>query len=407
VPSGRVADASVEHAGNRRARHWYLAAAAVFAVGMAGTTLPTPLYGLYRQQIGFSELMVTVVLAVYALGVIAALLVAGDFSDVLGRRPVLLVAVGLSVLSAVCFLFEGGLPLLFVGRVLSGFAAGLFSGAATAAVLELAPAGQGGRAGFAATAANMGGLGCGPALSGALAQYAPWPLRLPFLVDIALLVAAFAVTGALPETVARRTPRPPLRPQGMVVPRQTRGAFVPAGLAALAGFSLLGLFTAVAPSFVAQTLGVHNLAVSGVVVFSGFCASTVGQFLMGRVGVRRALPLGCLVLTVGMALVAASLLTASLPVLVVGAVVGGLGQGLAFRAGLTTVTAVAPREHRGATISAFFVVAYVGISLPVVGVGALTLALGLRGAGLVFAGCVVLLSAGVGVFVVRRPLRTD
>lgn len=124
-------------------RLWYAAATYVFAVGMAGTTLPTPLYGLYRQEIGFSELMVTVVFAVYAVGVIIALLVAGDFSDVLGRRPVLFVALGLSAASAVCFLLEGGLPLLFAGRLLSGFAAGLFSGAATAAVLELAPRGGG------------------------------------------------------------------------------------------------------------------------------------------------------------------------------------------------------------------------------------------------------------------------
>lgn len=393
----------VQDAGESRARGWYLAAAGVFAVGMAGTTLPTPLYGLYREQLGFSELMVTVVFAVYALGVIATLLVAGDFSDVLGRRPMLLVALGLSILSAVCFLGENGLPLLLVGRLLSGFAAGLFSGAATAAVLELAPPQLRGLAGFAATAANMGGLGCGPLLSGALAQYAPWPLRLPFLVHIALLVAAVTVTRALPETVPRRTPRPPLRPQGMVVPQETRGVFTPAGLAAFAGFSLLGLFNAVAPSFLAQTLGVHNLAVTGVVVFSVFCSSTAGQLLMGWVSVRRALPIGCLVLTIGMALVASSLLVESLPVLVVGATVGGLGQGLSFRAALTSVSAVAPDEHRGATISAFFVLAFVGISLPVVGVGALTLALGLRGAGMVFAGYVAVLAAGVGVFLLRRP----
>lgn len=57
-------------------RAGYLAAAGAFAVGMLGTTLPTPLYGLYRQQIGFSELIVTVVFAVYAVGVIVALLVA-------------------------------------------------------------------------------------------------------------------------------------------------------------------------------------------------------------------------------------------------------------------------------------------------------------------------------------------
>ncbi|MFI1395241.1 MFS transporter [Streptomyces sp. NPDC020681] len=373
---------------------------------MAGTTLPTPLYGLYEEQLGFDELTVTVVFAVYAIGVITALLVAGDFSDVLGRRPVLMVALGLSVLSALCFLFEGGLSLLFVGRLLSGCAAGLLSGAATAAVLELAPPDRRARAGFAATAANMGGLGCGPLLSGFLAEYAPWPLRLPFLVHIALLLAAVAVTRALPETVTRRVPRPPLRPQGMVVPQETREVFVPAGLAAFAGFSLLGLFTAVAPGFLSQTLGEDNQAVIGLIVFTAFCSSTAGQLLMGPMGTRRALPAGCLVLTIGMALVASSLLTESLTLLVVGAVIGGLGQGLAFRAALTSVSAVAPDEHRGATISAFFVVAYVGISLPVVGVGALTLALGLRDAGLIFTGYVMLLSAGVGVFLLRRPPRT-
>ncbi|MFD7919321.1 MFS transporter [Streptomyces sp. NPDC059740] len=386
------------HGGGRR----YLAAALVFAVGMAGTTLPTPLYGLYRQELGFSELMVTVVFAVYAVGVITALLVAGNFSDVLGRRPVLLTALGLSALSAVCFLAEGGLPLLFLGRLLSGFSAGLFSGAATAAVLELAPEGGRARAGFAATAANMGGLGCGPLLAGVLAQYAPWPLHLPYLVHLGLLVVAAAVAWALPETVQRPEPRPRLRPQGMVVPREIRGVFVPAAVAAFAGFSLLGLFTAVAPSFVGQTLKVTNLAVSGAVVFSVFCASTAGQWLMGRVGPARSLPLGCGVLVVGLLLVGSSLLVKSLLLLVVGAVVGGLGQGLGFRGALTSVGAAAPAEHRGRTISAFFVVAYCGISLPVVGVGALTVGLGLRGAGEVFSACVVVLAGVVGAYLARR-----
>lgn len=108
--------------------------------------------------------------------------------------------------------------------------------------------------------------------------------------------------------------------------------FAPSALAVFAGFALLGLFTAVAPSFVAETLDVHNLAVSGAIVFSVFLASTVGQSLMGRVGVRRALPGGSFVLVVGLALVGASLAAESLPLLVVGAILAGLGRGLAFRA---------------------------------------------------------------------------
>ncbi|GAA3167979.1 MFS transporter [Streptomyces ramulosus] len=381
-----------------------LVAAVVFAIGMAGTTLPTPLYGLYRQELGLSQLMVTVIFAAYALGVIAVLLLAGNVSDEVGRRPVLLVALGLSAASALCFVDEGGLPLLLLGRVLSGFAAGLLSGAATATVLELARPGGEAWAGFAATAANMGGLGCGPLLAGALAQYAPWPLKLPFLVHLALLVVAAAlVIRVLPETVAAPGRPSPPRPRRLVPPPEVRGVFVPSAVAAFAGFSLLGLFTAVAPSFVGQTLGVRNLAVSGAVVCTVFLGSTAGQALSGRLGVRRALPAGCLVLVAGLLLVGASLAVRSLPLLVGGAVCGGFGQGLAFRAGLTAVGAAAPPTHRGGTISAFFLAAYVGISLPVVGIGALTVPLGLRGAGLTFAGCVIVVAVLVGGYVLRRP----
>ncbi|MET9974561.1 MFS transporter [Streptomyces microflavus] len=383
-------------------RPGYPAAAAVFAIGMAGTTLPTPLYGLYREELGFSELMVTVVFAVYALGVIATLLLAGNVSDETGRRPVLLAALGFSAASALCFLFEGGLPALFAGRLLSGFAAGLLSGAATVTVMELAPPGRTARAGLAATAANMGGLGCGPLLAGLLAEYAPWPLRLPFVVHLALIAAAAVLTWLLPETVTSSGRRLRLRPQGLAVPPQVRGVFAPSALAAFAGFSLLGLFTAVAPAFVAETLDVHNLALAGLVVFSVFLASTAGQALMGRVGERRALPGGCFVLVAGLVLVAASLLLASLPLLVAGALCGGLGQGLAFRGAVTAISAAAPPGHRAATVSAFFVIAYLGISLPVVGVGALTLWIGLRNAGLTFAGCVLVLALGVGLHLARR-----
>ncbi|WP_336317923.1 MFS transporter [Streptomyces lavendofoliae] len=391
----------------RRARRpGYPAAAAVFAAGMAGTTLPTPLYGLYRQELGFSELMVTVVFASYAVGVILTLLLAGNHSDVAGRRPVLLCALGFAAASAVCFLLEGGLPALFTGRVLSGFSAGLLSGAGTVTVLELAPPGRRSRAGLAATAANMGGLGCGPLLSGLLAEYAPMPLSLPFLTHLGLLAVAGVIVLLLPETVPGARPGARPRPRGLYVPAEVRGVFTPSSLAAFAGFSLLGLFTAVAPSFVSHTLGIGNLAVSGLVVFSVFLSSTVGQALTGRVPVRSALPLGCLVLVGGLLLVGASLWAGSLALMVAGAVCGGLGQGLAFRAALTAVGDAAPPAHRAATVSSFFVVAYTGISLPVVGVGALTMWLGLERAGLTFTACVTLLVAATTLHLVRHPAAT-
>ena len=138
-------------------------------------------------------------------------------------------------------------------------------------------------------------------------------------------------------------------------------------------------------------------------VFSVFLASTVGQSLTQRIGARLALPVGCAILVVGLMFVASSLIAESLALLVLGALFGGAGQGLAFRAALTLISGAAPAQHRGGTISAFFVVAYAGISLPVVGVGAMATWLGLREAGLIFTGCVMLLAAGAGTYAALRP----
>lgn len=228
-------------------------------------------------------------------------------------------------------------------------------------------------------------------------------MTLPFWVHLGLVTVACGITWRLPETVThpQRWPRP--EPQGVVVPLEVKGVFARASIAAFAGFALLGLFTAVAPRFATQTLGVDNLAVTGAVVFSVFLASTAGQSMTRRIGARLALPLGCGCLLVGLLLVASSLIAKSLPLLVLGAVCGGTGQGLSFRAALSLVSEAAPAAHRGGTISAFFVVAYTGISVPVVGVGALATWLGLREAGLIFTGCVMLLAAGAGTYSALKP----
>src|SRR5947207_7732022 len=81
----------------------YLLLACVFAYGMLGTTLPTPLYVLYQQQYQFPSALITVIFAVYPLGVLAALLVFGRVSDHFGRRPVLVAALLLACASTLLF----------------------------------------------------------------------------------------------------------------------------------------------------------------------------------------------------------------------------------------------------------------------------------------------------------------
>jgi MFS family permease len=359
---------------------------------MLGTTLPTPLYGLYRQRFGFSELVVTVIFAVYAVGVIASLVLFGRLSDQLGRRRMLLPGLALSALSAVCFLISGGVVLLLAGRVLSGLSAGIFTGTATATLVDLAPPGRRGRATLVAAMANMGALGSGPLLAGVLSQWAGSPLRIAFWVDLALLVPAAIGIWAMPEPVAR-TSRPRLWPRALRVPREMRSTFTQSALAGFAGFAVLGLFTAVAPAFLGQELGVSSRAVIGLVVFAVFAASTAGQVILEFIPERVAIPVGAGALIAGMGFLALGLAASSAMLLVLGGVIAGFGQGLSFRAGLATVNERSPAAERGGVASSFFVVMYVAISLPVIGVGVLAQAVGLRAAGLTFAALVAGLSA--------------
>jgi len=371
-----------------------------FLVTMLGTTLPTPLYPGYQVAFGFSQLVITVIFAAYAVGVIAALLITGRWSDQLGRRPLLFAGLAAAALSDVVFLAADGLSTLLVGRVLSGISAGIFTGTATVAVVELAPEAWKRAATFVATAANMGGLGLGPVVAGALGEYAVWPLHLAYAVHLGLLLLAVLGVAMASETVTR-PPRVRLRIQRLKVPAEVRGVFVPAVIAGFAGFAVLGFFTATAPAFMSQVLGYSNLLAIGLVAGCVFFASTLGQFVQGRLPEVHRLPLGCAVVIVGALLVGAGLAWATLWIFLLGALVVGLGQGIAFRAGLGAVAAVCPLNQRGAVTSTFFVVVYVAISIPVVGIGLVARFVGLQTTGVGFAIGVAAL-AGVALVSLQR-----
>ncbi|MFD9247816.1 MFS transporter, partial [Streptomyces sp. NPDC059556] len=83
---------------------------------------------------------------------------------------------------------------------------------------------------------------------------------------------------------------------------------------------------------------------------------------------------------------------------------GGVGLGLAYRPPRASVAAAAPPDRRAAVISTLFVVAYTGISIPVIGVGVLADPLGLEGAGLVFIACMLVLVASAAAYLIRRPV---
>jgi MFS family permease len=340
----------------------------LFAATMLGTTLPTPLYVIYQARWHFSSGIVTVIFASYAAGVLVALLLAGRSSDQVGRRPVVLTALGFSAVSTVVFILAPSLGWLFAGRVLSGLSAGLVTGTATAALTETYGGSSSRRASAVATAANLGGLGLGPLVAGLLAQYAPNPAVLVFEVYLGILAVAALGLTVVPETVTDRQ-KLSLRLTGLGMPVAGRGEFVAAGVAAFAAFSLLGLFTALAPSFLGAVLHEHSHAVSGIVVFAVFGTAALTQLFLARFPSRPVIMSGLGLFLVALALIVAGLSEASMTLFLAGTVIGGVAVGAAFIGSLSTANRLAPAQMRGRVVSTYFVFAYVGLAIPVIGVG--------------------------------------
>jgi MFS family permease len=402
VPAGIFTPAGKRDARLRRSVVFWGVAYA-YLVTLLGATLPAPLYGLYQQRLGFSAGVLTLVFATYAAGFLMALLLFGGLSDRIGRRPVIAAALVLAVVSTVVFLSIGDLALLFVGRLVSGLATGLITGAATAALTELEPQQDTRRASLVSTAASTLGLGLGPVLAGVLAQYAPLPLRLPYAVYLGLLLPAFAAVWVMPETVTAPSSAPRWQPQRLGVSQQVRSAFMVAAAAGFAGFAILGLFTSLAPTFVRSELGIGNLVVAGVVVFAVFGASSAAQLLLHGLRDRLAIGVGLLALPLGLLLIVLALQQRLLALFLSGAVVAGLGQGLVFMGGLATINRLAPADQRGETISSYFVVSTVAISVPVIGVGFAAESLGLYDAAVAFAIAIGALALVTETITFMRP----
>ncbi|WP_267465348.1 MFS transporter [Nocardia abscessus] len=339
-----------------------------FAVVMLGTTMPTPMYTSYAAELGFSLSMSTAIFAMYAAGVVAALILFGRWSDVLGRRPLLMAGLAFSAASSLVFLTAGSVWQLLLGRALSGLSAGIFTGTATAMIVEAAPARWKTRAHVVAGVANIGGLGIGPTLSGALIQYGPWPLRCVFAVHLAMVGLAVLAIRQTNETVAAQ-PRSRPTVQRLSIPPEARQVFIRAATAAFAGFCVIGLFASVVPTFLNQSLHVHNQAIAGLLVSSTFAASAAAQVLTRALPVPNAMILGCTALILSAALVGAALSARSVPILIAAAVIAGVGQGTSFSKGLGAVVEAAPPSQRGEIASTYFVVAYFAISVPALGVG--------------------------------------
>ena len=355
----------------------YALSGAIIGLALFASGTPSPLYGTYRELWGFSPPVLTLVYATYAFGVLTALLLAGRISDDVGRRPVLLGALGTLMGATVLFMVADSVVWLFVARGVQGLATGAALGAGSAALLDLHPRRDPAGVGLTNGVVSAGGLGLGVLVSAAFVEFLPAPRVLPYLALFVLFAIALEGVWRMPEPVASRS-RLRLTPQWPSVPRAIRRPFLLAALGVMSSWSIAGLFLSLGPQLSADLFHTTNHLVAGAGVFALAGSAAVAQLALGRTPPWAGAAAGSVALSAGMVLIVIASSTDSSLVFLTGAIIGGAGFGVAFLGALRALSAAIPPEHRAAVMSAFYVVAYASLSLPAIGAGILVTSLGLR-----------------------------
>ncbi|MBW0105308.1 MFS transporter [Pseudonocardia sp. KRD291] len=357
------------------ARAWMRPAVALFGVAY-GANQFSPLMVMYREQGHYPATVVAAFFAVYVVGLAPGLLLGGPASDRWGRRRVLLPAAAVSIpASAVIALGAFSEVLLYAGRLLFGVCIGVAMAVATTWVKELSgpphdPSADAGAGARRAALALTGGFGVGPLVGGLLAQFAPLPMELPYVVHVLLMVPAVWWLVRAPETHPSGTRSTRSLLADLKVPATGHPRFVWLVLPAAPWvFGAASLSFAVQPTTLGDAVGSYGLLIAtlitGVTLASGFLA----QSLARRVDARSRLAgtrIGIVLVVAGTLVAALTAATASIPVAFAGAVLLGAGYGFTLLSGLQEVQRIAAPEHLAGLTAVFYTLTYVGFLLPLV-----------------------------------------
>ncbi|OFJ46094.1 MFS transporter [Pseudomonas koreensis] len=356
---------------SHRSSLWFLAITLLSF--LAASTAPTPLYHLYQDQLHFSAAILTLIFAVYAFSLLAALLTVGSLSDHLGRKPVIFSAVLLNALAMLLFIYADSVSWLIGARVLQGFATGMATAVLSATLLDTDRQ-QGPLVNSVAPLLGMalGGLGCG-----LLAEFAPAPLQLTYWLLLALFVLQGVYVWRLPESVSRQGGAlASLRPT-LHVPVQARSTLWRVLPLNTATWALGGFYASLAPSLVRTATGSTSNLIGGATVAALTVTGALMIFMMRNRPAAQALRLGASLLPIGLVLILLGVHGASLSLFFFGTLVAGCGFGSGFLGAVRSLVPLALPHERAGLMSAYYVLSYLAFCLPVLLAGHLARSFGL------------------------------
>lgn len=376
----------------RRRAFWIIAA--INMLFLFAAAAPSPLYGVYAAKWHFSPIKLTEVFAVYAIALLITLLLTGALSDAVGRRPVILTALAIQLVSMLAFLFASSVEWLYAARIVQGVATGLATSALAASFIDLQPPERPTLGPVVNSATPVAGLALGGLTSATFVQYAPDPLHVIYWLMLAGFVAAALAIMLSPEPTSQRGTLH-LLPRIGVEPA-IRPAFIAALPSLIAGWAVGGFYLSLGPSLILQLADSSNRILGGIAIalLAGVGAGSIVAFSAWPP--PRAMATGGSSMLIGLAIAMASIAIKSPALFFAGTAVTGVGFGVGWLGVVRNLVTRSSPTTRGALLAAIFIVAYLSFAVPAVIAGVLVTRIGLHDAALWY-GCSVGILALVGL----------
>lgn len=334
-----------------------------------------PLLVVYQEQWQFPPMLLTLAFAVFAVGFLAAVLTVGSLSDHVGRRPVLVGALIIQLISNVMFLVAPDVEWVIAGRIVQGLATGAATTAFTAALVELAPPHRKGLGAVLGSVGLTGGLAVGSLLAGLAIQFTTAPNAIVFTV--LTVVTMLGIVALAPETVTRAPGALRSLIPRVAVPPTARREFAAAAPVIAAVWMVAGLSGGLAPSMVHSVFGVNSGLLSGLSGFGSPAMSAVSGLAFARLDPRRAMTIGIFASIGGAIGIVSGILGGSLAIMLIGQAIAGAGFGASFTASLQLIVPLAAAHQRAAVVASVYLVSYLAFGVPIVIAGQLVEPVGL------------------------------
>jgi MFS family permease len=376
----------------------YATATAITFATVAGA--PTPIYRLYRETLGLTPFAITFIFAVYSFTIIGAFLTIARLSDYVGRKPMILLALGLNAIALLLFFVAESAGVLVAARAVQGVATGVALATLGAVIVDTAPR-------WAATLNSVTaflGLALGSLISGVFVAFAPWPTHLVYAVLLGVTLVEMVILAWIAETTSRKPGAWSGMKPKLTVPAAAAGPMARLFPLTLSAWALGGFYLSLMPSLMIEATGIHSPLVGAAVVSALMLSGGLSSFASRTLDAGKTVRASAGLLAVGIVFTVVAIAAGSSMGMFFGTIVAGLGFGSSYAASLRLLLPLASSHERAGLLSAYFVESYLAFALPAIAAGLAALRFGLVTTALFF-GSTLALSALVTLAVETAAAR--